>query len=147
MRKQAQGGEARYPGPHSKQHSQGCSLRQSDVRLSLLGSGSPTVMCNRRDPRRVWVPAPCAGFRVVEVRPGQERWGDGDASPTLRLIGHGPSSDPKGWVDGRWSVRAGWGSCHRFRKCQAAGPEAALLPLCPPGCRLPGTELSTWGPR
>lgn len=70
--------------------------------------------------------------------------GDGDASPALRLTGHGPGSDPEGWVGGRWSIRAGWGSCPRFRKCQAAGLEAALLPLCPPGCRLPGTELSTW---
>lgn len=88
-----------------------------------------------------------AGFRVVEVNPGQEQWEVGDASPALKLTRHRPGSDPEGQMDGRGSGRSGWGSCLGLSKCQGAGQEAALFPLCPPGCRAPGPACSTWGPR
>ena len=81
------------------------------------------------------------------MNPGQERWGVGDASPALKLTGHRPGSDPEGRMDRRGSGRSGWGSCLGLSKCQGAGQEAALFPLCPPGCRAPGPACSTWGTR
>ena len=44
--------------PFSRQQSWDWALRQSHVRLSELGSGSPTLTCNRCGPYPVWAPAP-----------------------------------------------------------------------------------------
>ena len=44
--------------PFSRQQSWEWAWRQSHVRLSELGSGSPTLTCNRCGPHPVWIPAP-----------------------------------------------------------------------------------------
>lgn len=72
--------------------------------------------------------------------------GVGDASPVLKLTGHRPGSRSRGadgWK-GVWEV--GVGSCLRLQQvCQGASQEAAVFPLCPPGCRAQGLRAPPMG--